>query len=274
MKKNIDNLWVSRSILVLVLWAMHVTGASTEIEAYSRPFQTIEIAAAESGIIQSVEVAEGDSVVAGQAVVALDDAVLQAARLVAEAKVKSTGRIQALQAELEARERKLATLEDIAERGAARSDEVDRARSDVKIAAANLQAEKEALEVHRAELVQINAQIERRKLRSPVDGVVLAVNQDVGESVTAMTSELLIVADLSHIRVIGYATWEQAMKLSPGTSVHIDFFGAAVQAPGKIDFVSPVADAESGLYKISVRVKNPDGKLPCGVRCRIVMPTD
>ena len=40
---------------------------------------------------------------------------------------------------------------------------------------------------------------------------------------------------------------------------------------GKIEFVSPTADPQSGLSRVRVRLPNPKERLPCGATCYLLL---
>jgi hypothetical protein len=58
-----------------------------------------------------------------------------------------------------------------------------------------------------------------------------------------------------------------AQNLKIDQSVTLRFPDSGQECAGRIELVSPVIDAESGLVRVKVIIPNEDGKKPCGARC-------
>ena len=150
------------------------------IEAFVEPFKTIQVPATELGTLISVDVAEGDEVVAQQKLAKMDDSILQASLAAAGAAKDAVGHLRAAQAELDLKDHQLAMLQDLRKRGNATQREIDRTLADRELASARLQSVREELAIRKFEYQRILAQIERRTLRSPIDGVVSSIDKDAG----------------------------------------------------------------------------------------------
>ena len=142
------------------------------IEGFTEPYADIELAAAEMGILSQVEVKEGDIVKAGQLLAALDDTVLQAALKVAHASRNARGQLESAIADLETRQVELEKLRELRSHQHASHQEVDRVAGEVRMATARVHAVREELEIKNLEYERIRAQLNRRQIRSTIDGVV------------------------------------------------------------------------------------------------------
>jgi len=130
------------------------------------------------------------------------------------------------------------------------------------------QEEREALEQRLAE-----AQVSRRIVRAPFNGVVSRIQKRPAESVQAL-EPLVEVVDVRRCRFVGHVPASEAQSLQVGQELSLQFDGS--KAPrlrtGKIEFVSPVVDKASMLRTVKVVFENADGSIEPGVTGRIVRP--
>ena len=147
------------------------------VEGFTEPYRHIDIAAAsEAGLITEITTREGQSVKCGELLATLDIDVLDAALNVARERSRSHGRIDAAKAEVQVRRTRLEKLKELHIDGHATRGEIERAHADLAIAESNLVLAEEERRLNELECKRIEAQIDRRKIRSPIDGVV--VGQD------------------------------------------------------------------------------------------------
>ena len=135
-------------------------GAS--FDGFTEPFRKIEVAASETGTVAQLLVHEGDRVTKGQALATLDNDVLEVSREIAAANAQAKGKLDSAVAERELRKTRLERLEPLRAEGHASQEEIDRARTDLAVAEANLQA---AREQH--QLDELERQEDRSHDRTP-----------------------------------------------------------------------------------------------------------
>lgn len=244
------------------------------IESFTEPFRRIEIAPAEPGIIATIEVKEGDPIRAGQQLAALECDVLKISLEIARLARDAQGREQAALAELQLRRARLAKLEELRPRGHASGEEVERARADLAVAEANLLAIKEQHGVDALECAKTEAMIERRIMRSPIDGVVTRVLRDVREFVVGNNPTVLTVVQLNPLRATFSVPTQQAAALKPGQTVKVVFSETEKSYPATIELISPVTEAESGTVRVKVLLDNGQNQHRCGVRCTLQLDGD
>ena len=71
-------------MVVSILLALPVPAVAIQVDGFTEPYRTIDIAAAETGIIAEINVEEGDTVRRGQVLAVLDRDVLLALLAIAE----------------------------------------------------------------------------------------------------------------------------------------------------------------------------------------------
>jgi len=271
-KQVVWTLWVCMVLGVPATPGLGATSTPESRYGFSEPSREITIAAPEAGIIESLAVKEGDVVAQGAVLAVLDSAVMRANLAIAKARASTTGRIEALSTECDIRKIRCCKLIELKESGAARPEELERAMADLAIAEANLTQAEESRGIDRLEVKQIEAQLERRILRSPIAGVVTQIGKDVGENVTPAAADVMTVAQLNPLRVICYLSLSQAAALTIGDKLGVVFEQSEALVLGLVEFISPVVDAESGTVRTKILISNASGKLRSGLRCRVRVP--
>ena len=270
----------ARVLICALLCAVAATGAQEHtspstipaLEGLTEPFRKIDLAAAETGLMQEIAIEEGQTVQKGQILARLDDLVLQASLAVAEAQKEGVGQIRTAEAELKMRSTRYRKLMDLKQRGHATGEEVTVAESEKEVAAAKLLQAKEALKVRQLEYDRILAQIERRLIRSPVDGVVTNVFREPYEFVSYTEPVVMTVVQLDPIVAVFTFNPNQANGLKIGQEVSVKLNSSKRPARGVVSYISPVLDGESGTLKVKVKIDNPTGKYRSGDKCTLGKP--
>jgi multidrug efflux pump subunit AcrA (membrane-fusion protein) len=211
---------------LLVLAVQHNPTVAGEVEGFTEPYRTINVAAAESGIIAALHIEEGDAVEFDQPLADLNQEVLKASLEIARAGRDATSTLKSAEAELSLRTERLAALRDLQERGNASSEEVRRAELEHEISVARLLSAKENLEIKRLEFVRIERQLDRRTVRSPIEGFVIDVS------------------------------YTKTMKTGRPVALRIE--GQTKPVNAEIERISPVINAESQTVRVRVKLPNPD----------------
>jgi RND family efflux transporter MFP subunit len=252
------------SALFFPAWA-----TATSFEGFTEPYRKIEVAAAETGVVEKLLVREGDRVVKGQTLATLESDVLVVSKEIATANTQAKGKLDFAQAERDLRKRRLERLEPLCQQGNASQEEIDRARTELAAAEANLLSAQEQHILDELERKKIEAMIERRALRSPIDGVVAKVHKEEQEYVSNNSAAVATVVQLDPLRVVFTIPTAYAMRFNVGQVIALVFPESAKKAKGTIELIAPMTEAESGTTRVKVIVGNPDGQFRCGVRCTL-----
>lgn len=257
-----------RVFLLCILWiGWSSPSTAVEIQSFTEPYRDIDVAAADMGIVEAINVKEGDRVEKGQLLARIDASVLEATLHIAESIKESRGQLESATAELELKTTMLAKLETLHTRQHASRQEIERARNQKRIAEAHLQAVREELKVKTLEYQRTQVELERRRVRSPIDGVVTQIFKDRGETVLLNEPVLLKVVQLDSLLAIFLVPAAEARCLQRRKSIDVRIAGVPTRVRGDIEFVSPLADPQSGLTRVRVRIANPEERLPCGATC-------
>ena len=240
---------------------------SNEYESFTEPMQRIELAAPEVGVMAEILVKEGTMVKAGQVVARLDDQVYQNAMLVAKAASEAQGTLEAAKRQLENAQYELEGYRNLRKQHNATDREVQRAETAFGIAQANVQVIEDEARVRARELQRAQAQLDRRKIRSPIDGVVVEVRKDLGEFVSPSDPVIMTIVDLTELRAVFSFPMVKAKRLRSGQSISISF-GNHPKKVGVVEFVSPLTKPQTATCDVKVRIDNQNGDISCGELCR------
>ncbi len=249
------------------------SSVSLDHEAFAEPYRTIQVATTDLGIVREVLVREGDSVEVGQPLVKLDDELVKASLEIAKQNLASRGALTTAEAELKLQTARLAKLEPLARDGFARSDELERARSDQEVAAARVLTAQETLQVRQREFDKIQIELQRRTVKSPIQGVVSKLHREVGEFVAPTDPVLITVVQLDPLLATFSLKPAQASQLSVGLPVQVQFASREQPVKGEIELVSPVTEARSGTVRVKVRIPNSQRDCRSGDRCVLLIPS-
>lgn len=229
-----------RQLALLLLCGLSLARADEPaILGYTEPYRTITVSASEQGVISEMLVEEGAATKKGQVLARLDTASFQAELEIAKAEAK-------LQAT------RLKRLEELSAANRSTPEELDRARTDLLI--------------KEAQVRRIEAQIETRTLRSPVDGVVTEIKRDPSEAVSAANPHVLTVVQVDKLLLNLFLSPSRAATFQVGGNVNIKLLEEGVVVPAKVEFVSPVTDSASGTVRVKFVIENADGKHRSGGR--------
>ena len=253
-------------IVLLLLACCYSRALRTSWTDSPNRFARLKSAPAEPGVLANVQASEGDAVELGQLLGTLDNEVLQIAVKIAKQVAELRGKYEAAKAERDLRSDKLQRLQSLSV-GFAHREEIDRATTDLAVAEANALALEEQRTLDTLEYEKTLALLERRMIRSPAKGVITKVHHEQGEYIAGSTPTVFTIVQLNPLRVVFAAPAAIAREMKLDQSVTIRFPDTRQECNGRVELISPVIDAESGLVRVKVLIPNPGDKFPCGARC-------
>lgn len=238
-----------------------------EIQSFTEPFRTINLAAAEAGIVIGIHIEEGDAVDKDQALADLNQDVLQAGVEIARSHRDAVSGLKSAESELKLRSERLRKLQELRTSQNASEEEVNRARLEFEVAEARLLQVREALEIKRLEYERIRLQLALRTVRSPISGVVTELYRDIGEYVSPADPVVLTVVQLDPLRATFSVPAADIQSLRKGQSIPVRVDGLAKPVNAQVELVSPVINAESQTVRVKVELPNPGNRIRSGAKC-------
>jgi RND family efflux transporter MFP subunit len=273
--KSVWHRWRAERCVAWLLFGWFVIAAgpaaaqTNEIDGLTEPYRTVDVAATEPGLIAKMFVREGDAVLKGQPLATLDSDLYAALVAIAKQAMDSRGNLQSALADVQLKQDRLAKFEALRAADHARAEELERARAELAIAEARLLAVREELELRRLEFEKAKVQLDRRTIRSPIDGVVTKSHKDEGEYVAPNDPIVCTVVRLDSLIATFSVPAPRARGLKADRKVQLRFPDSAEPAEGAIEFVAPVTDAESGTVRVKVRLDNATAVFRSGERCTL-----
>jgi HlyD family secretion protein len=210
-------------VLALVVWASlrdsKPKGTEVDVQAVERktvssrvkatgeitPEKKVEISAKVVGEIISLPVVEGQEVTSGQLLVEIERDLYEGARDQARAALRqSEVSKRRLEVQLKDAERNLLRVQQLRDDDLVSQEALDAAQLAVDTAAVELEAQEHAIEQYRSALKRATDDLARTTIRSPMDGVLIQLDAEQGETVVPGSTNLpgsviMTVADMSRL---------------------------------------------------------------------------
>jgi membrane fusion protein (multidrug efflux system) len=234
-----------RKISLLLLGTLFVAFAPPGIaaqrthEGMMEPYLTVNVASQVSGILEEVLVKRGDIVTKGQVLATLRSAVEKAD-------------FEQATAMLEFNRRKLDRNKALVAQGNVSANDEDEMATEIK--------KDEAI------LNQVNAKLEMKTIRSPVNGVIVKVDLSAGEYVGEKQIMTIAQIDPLNVEVVVPVSEYGTIKRGMLAEVRPESPVGGVYT-GKVTIVDRVVNAASGSFGVRVELPNANLVLPSGLRC-------
>jgi HlyD family secretion protein len=273
------------AVLALIVWAsLRDTGPrGTEVEIQSTEIRTIssrvkatgeitpekrvEISAKVVGEIINLPVVEGQDVVVGQLLLEIERDIYEAARNQARAALRqSEVSVRRQEVQLADAKRKLRRVGELIADGLVSQEALDEAQLAVDTAAVELEAQQQAVEQYRSGLQRAEDDLARTTIRSPMNGTVIQLNAEQGETVVpgstnlpgsvimtvADMSVLLAEVEVSEVDVVNVALGQEA-------EVRVDALGTDPEEGRVVEIAtSGRKDTAQGTIRFAVKVELED----------------
>jgi len=231
----------------------------------------------QGGKVESVKVKVGDRVQKGQTLVVLENTTLAAAvRQAEQAVVQAESALELAKIDYEQAKANYERGKMLFEQGAipkagASGFETAFEIPYKKAKEAYEKVKPAALESARAALAQARENYNNAFIKSPISGVVTAVNIDPGEWASPASPEPVVsVANLSTVVVKATVAEDLVNKLKEGDEVKVTVSAVAAEPfTGKITSIAPAAGKASKAFPVEVQLDNPDGLLKPGMFAEI-----
>lgn len=250
----------------------HAQNSNTEVVGLVHPIADIKFGVSVAGVVQKIWVKPGQVVQAGQPLLEIDGQTqkleLQRRKLVAQ----DVSELEATQSRLKVLDEMLELSQLVASRSQSVSKEELVKQQLERLSAAGrveqLQAQK-ARELVELQLAQTD--LDQRTLRAPRDGMVVESLIEAGE--WAKPGDALFrLVDSGQVdfRVNMPLSMARGVRVGQRMTSSFESGATPVQAEGVVYFVSPLADAASGLVDVRLRFANPRGLIRPGAKGRLI----
>ena len=279
------------ALIALIIWASvrdrKPRGTTVEVQAAERrsvssrvkatgeitPEKKVEISAKVVGEIISLPVVEGQKVSDGQLLVEIERELYECARDQARAALRQTEvASQRLEVQLADARRNLRRVGQLHDDQLVSQEALDQAQLAVDMAEVEIRAQTHAIEQYRSALKRATDDLARTTIRSPMDGVLIQLNAEQGETVVPGSTNLpgsviMIVADMSTLlaEVEVSEVDVVSVKLGQPAEVTVDALRADEPQPGHVVEIATSGrrDPTQGTirFRVKVALDDPDPSL-------------
>jgi HlyD family secretion protein len=229
----------------------------------------VEISSKVSGRIESLLIDEGDSVVKDQVLIELEAKELQAQLKQVEAAYQvSLAQLSQSRSSLDNLKTNLDRIKELFKAGSATQQQLDDMKTKFDVAKDQFNLASHLTEQNKATIELIKTNIDNSIIKSPIDGLVLSKNTEMGEVVLPGNS-LLTLGDLSRpwVKIYIKETDLGKVKLGQKAEVKIDTYPDKV-FEGKVSYISSQAE----FTPKNIQTKEERVKLVFGIKVSLDNP--
>jgi HlyD family secretion protein len=239
---------------------------------------TVEVGSQVTGTIQSLNADFNSIVRKGQLLARLDSSIVQSSVEQARANLeRAQADLERLNvARLDA-ERKLARAQDLSARQLIPRTEAEDATVASQTAAAQVRSAEAAVIQARASLRQAEVNLQKTVITSPIDGIVISRNVDVGQTVSASVSAptlYVIAADMRSMQLKANVDEADLGRIAAGQSVSFTVDAYRNDTfHGRVEQVrlNPEVASNVVTYTVIVSAPNPELKLKPGMTANLTI---
>lgn len=222
--------------------------AQQDVSAYYQstaslePKEEAQVVSEVAGELLQLHVEEGDTVAKGTLLATLD---VERHRL----------ELNSAQARLKKLESELARLQKMSGKGLVSAERIEKLEFDIAATQADY------------DLIRLN--VENGQVRSPIAGVVARRMVKTGNLIK-MNQEMFTVTEFTPLHAILYVPEGKfhQIKSNQSAMLAVDAYGKQ-RFPGRVERISPIVDANTGTFKVTVEIPNEDGALKPGMFSRV-----
>jgi len=244
----------------------------------------VHVASRSPGRVEKIFAWEGDALKPGDVIVQLEASEMQARRALAAAQINTAEHdVEAQAAQLEFLKADAQRQQDLLKRNTVSPSEAERASSAAKAQEKSLGAARARVEQAKAQLADMDAQIQEMKIVAPTNSILEVLSVKVGDVLPANREvATLILPQRLWARVYVPETWLGLIKLNDQVRVRVDSFpgrdfaGVVEQINRKAEFtprnVQTVEDRIKQVFGVKVRLENNQDALRAGMSADIFFP--
>lgn len=237
--------------------------------AFTLPFKKYDLAFSLPGTVKTVHVKEGAVVKKGEVLMELDDAEEQAELAIAEFGARNETLIKITEAKARAKEYEFQFKDNLKKQGHGVELEWQIALAERDMAKEEIEKEKTELKQRGLARDKQQTRLSRMKLVAPVDGVILETRSEVGSHGEPSWPAILMVAN-DPLKVEVFIPSLDTLSMKIGDKLRVSY-DTKEWKEASVSYMSPEADASSGMRKVHLEMPNPELK-PSGLQAFVELP--
>ena len=236
-------------------------------ECLIQPDELVHISSPINGVLDEVYVDDSDHVKKSQKLARLESSVQKAAVDVAKAKANRKDEIHLKETDLAFTKRKLDRIIELHNKHSVSPSEKDRAETAVTLAEIELQKVRNNNELANLEYIKAKRALEKRTIRSPINGIIVTRTASPGESVEGTPIFTIAKVEKLKVELIVPVEYFGLIKVGMKARVIPEIVNKS-EYTATVSVVDKVIDAPSGTFSVRLSLPNPDQALPGGLKCQ------
>lgn len=213
------------------------------------------------GLLAELRATVGQKVHEGELMATLEDTVQRHAYERARLNMRDDSSVRIAEANLAKSNAELREIEAKVRRRQASDLDVQKAASDLKIAEARLDSAIISHQQKELQYEEAKRNLEKRRIRAPMDGVVLEVMKGRGEDMKS-GEHLFTVIDPAKVKLNMVMPASSARNLQVGQTVPVRQGSTGMHRLARVDSIHPAADSESGEQEVILSMDHPPNQHP------------
>lgn len=128
-----------------------------------------------------------------------------------------------------------------------------------------------SLQAARADLADMELEIDNTTMRAPFTGIIEKRWVEVGDYV-AVNGQIATIVDNDPVVVSVQVAQQDIGRVSKGDAARVSF-ASGQKAAGHIRFIAPRAEEGTRTFRVEIEVPNADGLIPSGISAQASIPT-
>jgi HlyD family secretion protein len=261
------SLGVMNACITVVFAAAQPNNNMPIFECLIQPDKFVHVSSPINGVLDEVYVDDSDQVSKGQKLARLESSIQIAVVDIAKAKANRKDGIHLKETDLAFTKRKLDRIIELHNKHSVSPSEKDRAETAVALAEFELQKARNDNEMANLEYQRAKKALEKRTIRSPINGIIVTRTASPGESVEM--TPIFTIAKIEQLKVELIVPVEYFGLIKVGMKARvIPEIVNTSEYTATVSVVDKVIDAPSGTFSVRLSLPNPGQALPGGLKCQ------
>ncbi len=266
---------MKKSVILFTLFGLPcLTYAETiNFACMIQPAQIVEVRSPITGTLHQLNVKAGSTIKKGQVLAQIEANVEKSATQTAYYRTQVKGNVATAQAKITHAAKKAERMKQLSAENFVSKQAYDDALNDLNQAQAELQVAKESLKQADYEYKQSKADLNRRTIYSPFNGVVMQQYIYTGSMVgpTEGKNPIFKIAQTDQFKINAIVPLKYFRSLKKDQSVKIvpEAPFEKLSTTVKLNHVDQVIDASSGTFSVGAIIQSNSVKFPSGIRCKM-----
>jgi len=242
----------------------------SDLDCVLEPSAMIELGSAVPGLLSETYYDRSDYVSAGTVVAQLESDIERVSLAIAEHVAMSSTAVDLRKVTASFGDRTQTRNLEMLKTSSISRQVMDQISTEAKIADLQVTQERESQQLALLEVERTKALLNRRAIRSPIDGTVVQRYKSAGEYVDSDPVFQIAQLDPLSVEVILPVDYLGTVESGMSATITLDLPGFENESfEARVRRIDAVADAASATYGVRLTLANPDYKIPSGVRCQV-----